>query len=77
MNYEVLNEQTVTVESNGVATKILVLEVRYFDNANINIKAFVETEFDATDEQIQAAIANRYTEISAVPERNFPRSGTL
>ncbi|NMH68621.1 hypothetical protein HF072_07480 [Bacillus sp. RO3] len=75
IKYEVLDEQEPI--KNDVE-KFLCIKVRYYnDEGTINLTGVCEVAVDATNEQIEAAIANRYAEISPVEPRQYNREGVI
>ena len=76
MRYEVLDEQIVKVDSEGIQRELLVLKVKYSDEER-TLEAYVEINNSSTDEEVESAIAARYLEIETPPTRNFRREGVI
>ncbi|WP_034757811.1 hypothetical protein [Rossellomorea vietnamensis] len=75
VKYEWIDKQEVT--KNDIE-KFICIKVRYYnDEGTINITGICEVSGDASDEEIETAIANRYAEIQPVEPRQYKTEGVI
>lgn len=75
IKYEVVDEQEPIKND---AERFLCIKVRYYnDEGTINLTGVCEVDVNATNQEIETAIANRYAEIQPVEPRQYNREGVL